>query len=99
MASNTRTAWKLPALMVAILLGLAAQGAQAAPRHGVWDRVEDRIDRRENRIDRQQVLGPRDLIEDRIDRREDRRDRAGLHVPRRLDRHERRSWRRIWADH
>ncbi len=54
-----------------------------------WDRVEDRIDRRENIIDRREDRrdravnnGPLDRLEDRVDRleniqdrREDRRDR------------------------
>ena len=38
------------------------------------DLVEDRLDRRESRIDRRVTLGPLDRIEDRIDRRESRRE-------------------------
>ena len=58
-----------------------------------WDRVEDRLDRRENIIDRREDRrdravnnGPLDRLEDRIDRleniqdrREDRRDRLNLY--------------------
>ncbi|MHA7858844.1 MAG: hypothetical protein ACX94D_12230 [Henriciella sp.] len=58
-----------------------------------WDRVEDRIDRRENVIDRREDRrdravnnGPLDRVEDRVDRlenvqdrREDRRDRRNLY--------------------
>jgi hypothetical protein len=34
-----------------------------------------------------------------IDRRESVRDRAGLDGPSRIDRHERRSWWRLWGNH
>ena len=58
-----------------------------------WDRVEDRLDRRENIIDRREDRrdravnnGPLDRLEDRFDRleniqdrREDRRDRLNLY--------------------
>ena len=58
-----------------------------------WDRVEDRLDRRENIIDRREDRrdravnnGPLDRLEDRVDRleniqdrREDRRDRLNLY--------------------
>ena len=83
---------------IAIGLGaLSAVQAEAGPRAGFWDRVEDRIDRRENRVDERVDHGPRDVIEDRLDRIEDRRDRAGFDGPSRFDRHERRSWWRIWG--
>ena len=71
-------------------------GAEAGPRDRL-DRIEDRIDRRENRIDRQTDNGRLDRIEDVVDRREDRRDRMGVDGPSRIDRHERRSWWRIWG--
>ena len=72
--------------------------ADAGPRDRL-DRLEDRIDRRENVIDRQTDNGPLDRIEDLVDRVEDRRDRRGFDGPSRLDRHERRSWRRLWGNH
>ncbi|MEM9123804.1 MAG: hypothetical protein AAGB03_10870 [Pseudomonadota bacterium] len=52
-------------------------------RPGTFDRIEDRWDRRENRIDRRVTTGPLDLVEDRIDRREDVRDRRQNRVIRR----------------
>ena len=66
--------------------GVIAQGSY-------WDRVEDRLDRRENVIDRREDRrdravnnGPLDRLEDRVDRlenvqdrREDRRDRLNLY--------------------
>ena len=54
----------------------AAVPASAKPEHPiVRDRVEDRLDRIENRIDHRHTWGVRDRVEDRIDRREDRFDR------------------------
>lgn len=61
------------------------------------DRIEDRIDRRESRIDEAYDHGPLDVIEDRLDRIESRRDRRGFDGPSRFDRHERRSWWRLWG--
>lgn len=71
-------------------------GAEAGPRERL-DRIEDRIDRRENIVDRQTNNGPLDRLEDVVDRREDIRDRRGFDGPSRIDRHERRSWRRLWG--
>ena len=64
-----------------------------------WDRLEDRIDRRENRIDERVTFGPRDRLEDILDRAEDRLDRRGIEGQYWFDRHERRSWWRIWGRH
>lgn len=89
----------LTTLTASLALGVAAAPAQADPRHKAWDRIEDRIDRRESRLDRQVNHGPRDRIEDRVDRWEDRRDRAGKPVPRFVNRWERRSWYRRWGHH
>ena len=61
------------------------------------DLLEDRIDRRESIIDRRTDNGPLDRLEDIVDRREDFRDRRGLDGPSRIDRHERRSWWRLWG--
>ena len=72
------------------------ESADAGPRDRL-DRLEDRIDRRENRIDRQTNNGPLDRLEDVVDRREDFRDRRGIDGPSRVDRHERRSWWRLWG--
>ena len=83
---------------IAMTGSVLSEPAQAGPRQ-TWDRVEDRIDRRESIRDERVDLGPRDVIEDRIDRRESRRDRRGLDGPSRIDRHERRSWWRLWGQH
>ena len=81
-------------------LGLAAalpaMASDLTPRERL-DRLEDRIDRRENIVDRRTNNGPRDRLEDIVDRREDIRDRRGFDGPSRFDRHERRSWRRLWG--
>ena len=65
----------------------AAVPATAQPVHPVaWDRVEDRLDRMENRVDRRHTWGVRDRVEDRFDRRHDGVvtvvDRWGWHHPR-----------------
>lgn len=78
-------------------IGLIVPAVQASAGHRVWDRVEDRIDRAENRADERVTYGPRDRIEDVIDRWEDRRDRLNLPRPRWINVHERRSWRRRWG--
>ena len=72
--------------------------AEAGPRHYL-DRLEDRIDRRESYIDRQTNNGRWDRIEDVIDRREDFLDRRGFERHPIINRHERRSWRRLWGNH
>jgi len=63
-------------------LGFIEQGSRADRVEDRFDWVENRIDRREDQRDLRVDLGPRDRIEDRIDRaenvydrREDRRDR------------------------
>lgn len=87
---------RLTFVILTAALATTAIPAFAAERGQVLDRIEDRIDRREDRIDRQVDNGPLDRLEDRIDRRESRRDRRGIEGARIVDRHERRSWRRIW---
>lgn len=77
------------------ITAVAASSVEAGVRDRL-DRIEDRIDRRENIIDRQTNNGPLDRLEDVIDRREDVRDRRGFDGPSRIDRHERRSWWRLW---
>ncbi|MGI9389291.1 MAG: hypothetical protein ACR2O1_04465 [Boseongicola sp.] len=72
--------------------------ADAGPRHDRLDRLEDRIDRRENYIDRQTNNGRWDRIEDVVDRREDWLDRHGFERTPRINRHERRSWWRLWGN-
>jgi phage shock protein A len=81
----------------AIALGLAVTATQTSA--GSLDRLEDRIDRRESVIDRQTDNGRLDRIEDRIDRRESIADRRGRDFTPRINRHERRSWRRLWRNH
>ncbi len=78
----------------AIVLGLSLTAADAGP----LDRLEDRIDRRESIIDRQTDNGPLDRLEDRVDRVESIADRRGIDRTPRIDRHERRSWWRIWGN-
>ncbi len=99
MGATEETRMKTLILTVTALSMIATVPAAAAdltPRERL-DLLEDRIDRRENRIDRQTDNGWRDRLEDVVDRREDVRDRRGLDGPSRIDRHERRSWRRIWG--
>ena len=84
-------------LIAALAATSISTGAEAGPRDRL-DRLEDRIDRRESYIDEQVDYGPRDVIEDRFDRIESRRDRLGYDGPSRFDRHERRSWRRLWGN-
>ena len=81
-----------------VVTPLASESFAVTPGERL-DRIEDRIDRRESRIDERVDLGPRDVIEDRIDRRESVRDRLAFEGSRRVDRHERRSWWRLWGRH
>ena len=78
------------------LSALMTEPAAAGPRQ-VWDRIEDRIDRRESILDERVDHGRRDVIEDRLDRIESRRDRAGKPSPRWISAWERRSWRARWG--
>lgn len=59
------------------------------------DAVEDRIDRAENVRDEAVDRGRLDLAEDRADTLEDQFDDHGYEISNRVDRHERRTWRRI----
>ena len=78
----------------AIALGASLLFGQSADA-GPLDRIEDRLDRWESRIDERHDFGRRDVIEDRLDRLESRADRAGFERPGRIDRIERRSIRRL----
>ena len=80
-----------------VLIGVALP-VTAGPRNHAWDRIEDRLDRLENRRDERVDHGPRDRLEDRIDRWEDRRDRNGKPTPRFINRWEHRSWKRRWGN-
>ena len=71
--------------------------AQANQHSGEFDRLEDRIDRRESIRDERVDHGRRDVIEDRVDRWESRRDRAGKPTPRFINAWERRSWKKRWG--
>ena len=86
----------LTATALSLVATVPGQAAELTPRERL-DLLEDRIDRRENRIDRQTNTGWRDRLEDVVDWREDVRDRRGLDGPSRIDRHERRSWWRLWG--
>ena len=83
----------IKAVTIVAITGFMAVNApaNAATKAGVWDRIEDRVDRRESYRDRQVTHGPKDRFEDRVDRWEDRRDRAGKSTPRVVNRWERRS--------
>ena len=81
---------------IAMTGSVLSEPAQAGPRQ-TWDRVEDRIDRRESIRDERVDLGPRDVIEDRLDRIESRRDRLGKRSPARISAWERRSWKKRWG--
>lgn len=59
------------------------------------DAVEDRIDRAENFRDEAVDRGRLDLAEDRADTLEDQFDDQRYEISNRVDRHERRTWRRI----
>jgi predicted molibdopterin-dependent oxidoreductase YjgC len=67
----------------------------ALAKDGRWDKVEDRIDRAENVIDTAVDRGRWDVAEDKADALEDKFDDAGYEVNNPIDRHERRTWRRI----
>ncbi|HEY6919745.1 MAG TPA: hypothetical protein VI412_10810 [Tabrizicola sp.] len=79
-------------------VAVAAVVMLAAPvlaQGGKVDRLEDRIDRAENAIDESVDRGWRDVAEDKIDAREDQADANGVERYNSIDRHERRTWRRI----
>lgn len=60
----------------ALSVSAPAAFAHRPPAHPCWDRVEDRLDRRESRADQRYDRSRRDVQEDRRDRRESRRDEA-----------------------
>ena len=79
-------------------VAVAAVVMLAAPvlaQGGKVDGLEDRIDRAENAIDESVDRGWRDVAEDKIDAREDQADANGVERYNSIDRHERRTWRRI----
>ena len=86
------------AIMASLSLTLFAPvTANAGPRHFIKDRVEDRMDRRENRRDEAVDHGRLDRLEDRVDRREDRCDRRNSCKTPWLNKWERHSWWRLWG--
>jgi hypothetical protein len=72
-----------------------AGGTPSLAKDGRVDKVEDRIDRAENQIDKAVDKGRWDVAEDNADVLEDKFDDQGYEIVNRIDRHERRSWRRI----
>jgi hypothetical protein len=79
-------------------VAVAAVVMLAAPvmaKDGRVDKIEDRIDRAENAIDESVDRGWRDVAEDKVDAREDQADANGVEKYNAIDRHERRTWRRI----
>ncbi len=62
---------------------------------GRVDRLEDKIDQAENAIDESVDKSWRDVAEDKVDSAEDKADANGVEKYNALDRHERRTWRRI----
>lgn len=87
----------LPLTLAAAAVLAAGPSLAAHNSGGPIDRFEDRLDRLESIIDEAVDHGPLDVLEDRWDRRESRRDRLGLPTSPRINRIERRSWRRIWG--
>ena len=61
--------------VLSLAISLTAPAFAHGPKGIPLDRVEDRIDRREDIRDRRVNLGPVDRIEDRFDRVENRSDR------------------------
>lgn len=84
-------------LMTTAAIGLGFSVLAGDANAGPLDRFEDRNDRRESVIDRQVDTGRLDVIEDRLDTVESIADRRGIERTPRIDRVERRSWRRIWG--
>lgn len=76
------------AAVVLLAAPVMAQGSRV-------DNLEDRIDMAENVRDEAVDRGWRDVAEDRIDAREDQADANGVEKYNAIDRHERRTWRRI----
>lgn len=88
----------LQGLMMGRAVAVAAVVMLASPVLAKGERVdavEDRIDRAENRIDQKVDRGRRDVVEDRVDALEDKADDKGIERYGAIDRHERRTWRRI----
>ena len=81
----------LTTLAIALGFAVAPHAGDAASPYWL-DRAEDRADRREDHIDRQIHLGPRDVIEDRVDLAENRLDRRRIDPTPRVDRHPHRRW-------
>jgi acyl-coenzyme A synthetase/AMP-(fatty) acid ligase len=84
--------------LVGRAVAMAAVVMLASPvmaNDGRVDNLEDRIDRAENAIDESVDRGWRDVAEDRVDAREDQADANGVEKYNAIDRHERRTWRRI----
>lgn len=80
------------AVAVAAVVMLAAPVMAKGER---VDAVEDRIDRAENVRDEAVEKGRWDLAEDKADAIEDKFDEQDYEISNRIDRHERRTWRRI----
>jgi hypothetical protein len=80
------------AVAMAAVVMLASPGLA---KDGKIDRIEDRIDRAENAIDERVDRGRWDVVEDKVDTREDNADAKGIEKYNAIDRHERRTWRRI----
>jgi hypothetical protein len=79
-------------------VAVAAVVMLAAPvlaKDGRVDNLEDRIDHAENARDEAVDRGWRDVAEDKVDAREDQADANGVEKVNAIDRHERRTWRRI----
>jgi hypothetical protein len=77
------------------VLTVLLMAAPALAKDGRVDAVEDRIDRAENTRDESVDRGRWDVAEDKADVLEDKFDDQGIEANNRIDRHERRTWRRI----
>lgn len=78
-----------------VMAAVVMLGSPAMAKGERVDAVEDRIDRAENVRDEAVDKGRWDLAEDKADALEDKGDDAGHEISNRIDRHERRTWRRI----
>ena len=67
-----------PILLATLASSMLITTAATAGPWRIYDRLEDRADRYEDRIDSRVTYGKRDLVEDRVDRFENRIDERNL---------------------
>ena len=79
----------------AVVVAAVMLASPVLAKDGRIDLWEDKIDLAENAIDESTDNGWRDVAEDKVDAREDQADANGIEKYNAIDRHERRTWRRI----